>query len=200
MDTERYVQPSSSRGRIKFTELKLNVPVCFGKSERMTRHFPPSGLLICFTLINFNYCKTFNFTFSLLLLIHFSHFCFVLFWNVGQSYEIRMLNRKLVDYTDISSKYVKVGGRHCHFALYLFCLFFPLFPAFKLMRSPKLPLLVCCSFTRTFTKTHTVFLRFIVQQTTLFESCHFRLITPDKIPLISALTWEWAQTISSNVP
>ncbi|XP_038870549.1 transcription factor CP2-like protein 1 isoform X2 [Salvelinus namaycush] len=28
--------------------------------------------------------------------------------NQGQSYEIRMLNRKLVEYTDISSKYVKV--------------------------------------------------------------------------------------------
>lgn len=88
--------------------------------ERITQHSLPSGLLIWFTLINFNYCKTFNFNFTifLLLLIHFSHFCFVLFWNVGQSYEIRMLNRKLVDYTDISSKYVKVGGRHCRFALY----------------------------------------------------------------------------------
>nr|XP_012777836.1 transcription factor CP2-like protein 1 isoform X1 [Maylandia zebra] len=33
--------------------------------------------------------------------------------NQGQSYEIRMLNRKLVEYTDISSKYVKVGVRYC---------------------------------------------------------------------------------------
>lgn len=30
---------------------------------------------------------------------------------VGQSYEIRMLNRKLMEYSVISSKYVKVGGR-----------------------------------------------------------------------------------------
>ncbi|XP_063743097.1 transcription factor CP2-like protein 1 isoform X2 [Eleginops maclovinus] len=38
--------------------------------------------------------------------------------NQGQSYEIRLLNRKLVEYTDISCKYVKVGVRYC------VCLFF----------------------------------------------------------------------------
>ncbi|KAM9710549.1 transcription factor CP2-like protein 1 [Menidia menidia] len=37
--------------------------------------------------------------------------------NQGQSYEIRMLNRKLVEYTDISSKYVKVGVRYCSYFL-----------------------------------------------------------------------------------
>ncbi|XP_026000612.1 transcription factor CP2-like protein 1 isoform X1 [Astatotilapia calliptera] len=40
--------------------------------------------------------------------------------NQGQSYEIRMLNRKLVEYTDISSKYVKVGVRYCVFLSVLF--------------------------------------------------------------------------------
>lgn len=45
-------------------------------------------------------------------------FCF----KIGQSYEIRMLNRKLVEYTDISSKYVKVGVRFdlLDFFLHLF--------------------------------------------------------------------------------
>ncbi|KAI4902573.1 hypothetical protein NFI96_033933 [Prochilodus magdalenae] len=37
--------------------------------------------------------------------------------NQGQSYEIRMLNRKLVECTHISNKYVKVGQR----ALYVWC-------------------------------------------------------------------------------
>lgn len=30
--------------------------------------------------------------------------------SAGQSYEIRMLNQKLLDDADIRSKYVKVGG------------------------------------------------------------------------------------------
>lgn len=34
-----------------------------------------------------------------------------------------MLNRKLVDYTDISSKYVKVGVRYCVFCCFC-CVFF----------------------------------------------------------------------------
>lgn len=33
-----------------------------------------------------------------------------LYLTAGQSYEIRMLNQKLLDETVISSKYVKVGG------------------------------------------------------------------------------------------
>lgn len=49
------------------------------------------------------------------------------FQNVGQSYEIRMLNRKLVEYTDISSKYVKVGVRFCVFWLFFLLLLWSVF-------------------------------------------------------------------------
>lgn len=139
------------------------------------------------------------FKFFLLLLIHFSHFCFVLCWNVGQSYEIRMLNRKLVDYTDISSKYVKVGGRHCRFTVCLFVFSFPFFLLSSWCYRQNSPFLFPAVSHEPLQK-HNAFLRFIIQQTTLFESGHFRLITPDEIPLISALTWEWAQAISSGVP
>lgn len=157
--------------------VKMECPNVFGKSERITQHSLPSGLLIWFL----------NFTFFLLLLIHFSHFCFVLFWNVGQSYEIRMLNRKLVDYTDISSKCVKVGGRHCRFAVFLS--FLSPFSCFQVTKTP----------TSCFLQFHMNLYKNTIQQTALFESCHFRLITPDEIPLISALTWERAQAISSGV-
>lgn len=135
-----------------------------------------------------------NFTFFLLLLIHFSHFCFVLFWNVGQSYEIRMLNRKLVDYTDISSKYVKVGGRHCRFALCLFVFSFPFF----LLSSwccHQTPTSCFLQFHMNLYKNTKRFYDSSFSRPPRFESCHFRLI-----PLISALTWEWAQAISSGVP
>lgn len=41
-----------------------------------------------------------------------------------------MLNRKLVEYTDISSKYVKVGVRYCVFLLFLLSVFWLLYDLF----------------------------------------------------------------------